>query len=272
LKIGSANIKKTGQVSTKRVLFASLSMASIVVLYNTRTVWLPFFNKERIQTSTIQLLERFRQGNEKRALLQYAGGMACWEMIGLSTIPVETAAGMVFGWKGAVASGIGKLAGALAAFLVAQVFLQERLRLQLSSNPIFALLLESNQDDSSASTSRSPWQTSFCLKFSCVPELVKNCGSAVLNIPWWIFLTVTIVHGWSFTALWTWMGVDAARQLQATAGQNLPLQISVGIAMLIGIVGSPLLMAWWIRDLRRTAQPPVTPAGRLDIRKRLHSK
>jgi uncharacterized membrane protein YdjX (TVP38/TMEM64 family) len=262
------------------VLYTCAILVTLVPLYSTRASWIPFFQKERIQAQTIQILRRFQDTeNETLALLQYTLGMTIWEFFGLSTIPVETAAGMVFGWKAAIASGIGKLVGAVLTFVITQVILRDRVQARLVSNPLFQLLLEQSpkrhhdDDDrskcatpvsaksssSSVATVASPWQTSVCLKFSCVPELVKNCGSALLNIPLWIFMAVTVGHGWTYTALWTWTGVDAAAQLLRedgavpVHGSNLPLQIALAVALLIGVVGSPLLMAWWIRELRRTS-------------------
>jgi uncharacterized membrane protein YdjX (TVP38/TMEM64 family) len=264
----------------RTVLYTCAILVTLVPLYSTRASWIPFFQKERIQAQTIQILRRFQDTeNETLALLQYTLGMTIWEFFGLSTIPVETAAGMVFGWKAAIASGIGKLVGAVLTFVITQVILRDRVQARLVSNPLFQLLLEQSpkrhhdDDDrskcatpvsaksssSSVATVASPWQTSVCLKFSCVPELVKNCGSALLNIPLWIFMAVTVGHGWTYTALWTWTGVDAAAQLLRedgavpVHGSNLPLQIALAMALLIGVVGSPLLMAWWIRELRRTS-------------------
>ena len=64
-----------------------------------------------------------------------------------------------------------------------------------------------------------------------------------------------MMHGLLFTALWTSLGVDAAQRLE---NPNLPVQVSLQLALvaaaLIGLVGSPLLMAWWIRDMKQRAQ------------------
>jgi len=62
-----------------------------------------------------------------------------------------------------------------------------------------------------------------------------------------------------FTALWTYLGVDAAARLEnALLPSNIALQCSLVVAALIGLVGSPLLMAWWIRDMKQRATAPTT--------------
>jgi hypothetical protein len=124
------------------------------------------------------------------------------------------------------------------------------------------------------------------MKFSCFPEAVKNFGSGSLLpvMKMWMFVAATVVHhGGSYTALWTWLGVDTAQRLQYSGSSasnssssisvnlgsvtsnnmpmlpimpmpaNVPLNVALVVAGVSGVVVSPLLMAWWLRTLKRQA-------------------
>jgi uncharacterized membrane protein YdjX (TVP38/TMEM64 family) len=184
--------------------------------------------------------------------------MAVWEMAGLSTIPVETAAGMVFGWKlGVLASVTGKITGASMAFALGRTWLAQHVASHdaFAKQPIFRIL-NNNSDSSNVSKKQHrhpPLMTAFLMKFSCFPELVKNLGSSmIVAVRPWMFLLATMVHGGSFTMLWTWLGVDtAARIKQPDLPVNIPLRWTLGMGMFVGVVVTPLVMAWWIRDLQQ---------------------
>jgi hypothetical protein len=82
----------------------------------------------------------------------------------------------------------------------------------------------------------------------------KNYGSAVLSPPitLWMFAIATLFHGGMFSALWTYLGVDSAARLESTV--PLPadplLQFLLTLALINGIVISPVSMAYWVRTLQ----------------------
>lgn len=90
----SKNLLK--KLATRKHLSAALAgLTLLAVAYRYRDVLL---NKERIQDEALRLLRRLdaSDGDFKslaRSLSLYGCGMAAWEFFGLSTIPVETAAG-----------------------------------------------------------------------------------------------------------------------------------------------------------------------------------
>jgi uncharacterized membrane protein YdjX (TVP38/TMEM64 family) len=231
--------------------------------------------------------------------------MAVWEFCGLTTIPVETAAAMVFGWTALAVSLAGKMLGALSAFCLGRFWLADIVRAKLmnsssssdtdgtgkSSSPW--QVLWASPEDANASSSKgttgtgstttaavtiSPLQTALLMKFSCFPEAMKNFGcSLLLPVQLWMFVLATAVHGGCYTALWTWLGVDTAKRLQhhhasvssvsvSSVSQsqivllpaNVPLQVTLVFAGVIGVVVSPLLMAWWLRTLKRQADALTT--------------
>jgi uncharacterized membrane protein YdjX (TVP38/TMEM64 family) len=194
---------------------------------------------------------------------------------------VETAAAMVFGWTALAVSFAGKMLGALSAFCVGRFLLADTVRAKLmhtsksnsddgtgqSSSP-WQVLWASPDESSSSSTAAgtnsvtiSPLQTALLMKFSCFPEAIKNFGCSLLQpVKFWMFVLASAVHGGCYTALWTWLGVDAAARLQVSASNsltllpaNIPLNITLVFAGVIGVVVSPLLMAWWLRTLKRQA-------------------
>ena len=264
----------------KVVAVSLVSLFFVYLLYDKRSAWLPFFNKDKIQQTTLRLLENLQPNDNdddthfyNNPLLLYTTGMMLWEAVGLSTIPVETAAGMAFGWKAARYSLAGKLLGAFLAFAVGRFVLAGSSSRLLANNPTFQQLVRAEKNDTKRRTTKShhpPLLTAFLIKFSVFPETIKNVGSAVLTpIRPWMFLGATVVHGGMYTLLWTWLGVDTARQLQASSSAETTtttttttsrgLQITLVLAAIVGVVLTPLLMAWWVRDLKRMANENKTP-------------
>jgi len=64
-------------------------------------------------------------------LFLYAIVFSVWVAFGLTSTPIETAAGMAFGFKNAcIASGVGKFAGAVLAFFFGRVYFRDRIEKQ----------------------------------------------------------------------------------------------------------------------------------------------
>lgn len=290
----------------------ALLTVTIIALYY-RSVWLPLLKKDVIQAKTLSLLSKLRPDDGEnngpamlRALAMYAAGMTVWEALGLSTIPVETAAAMVFGWKAWWPSALGKLLGASLAFALGKTILSgpaQRRLLQPTSGgtnvwsqliaPPSSSATGSGVDHATLSPAVTPAHpplvTALCLKFSCFPEVIKNVGSGLVSsIHPWHFVAATMFHGWSFTTLWTAVGVHAASNMKqtvpfpaaatvaatttssssaaaamATVSTPLALRLMMVLTLLIGVVGSPVLMAWWIRDLQRHASETVEASALL---------
>ncbi|CAJ1944375.1 unnamed protein product [Cylindrotheca closterium] len=207
------------------------------------------FSKDKIQSKTLEILGKLDSLPKLQSYASYVGGMALWELFGLSTIPVETAAGMVFGWNGILLSGSGKLLGAIVAFLLGRYgALAHWIQSKLSSNSFL--------QDASHSTEDSPLKVAFLMKMSSFPETIKNYGSALLSpIKLWMFVVATFFHGVTFSALWTYLGVDTAARLENT---ELPadgkLQFLLAAALFNGIVISPLSMAYWVKMMQKSKQ------------------
>lgn len=262
-------VTKTTTVPARNSARSMWAIGTLIVvsmlLFQQRAIWLPLVNKDLILQRTLGLLEPLQ--SNRLGWLYYSMGLALWEFCGLSTIPVETAAGMVLGWKAVGASLLGKFAGAMLAFGIGRCWLYQHIATQLQHNEIFQLI---NQASSSATSTthssssestttatgtlhpHSPLLTAFLMKFSCFPEMVKNFGSSLLPvIHWWMFATATLVHGGIFTALWTWLGQQSTTGAAATGSSTT---IALGIAAFMGLVVTPVVMGWWIRDLKRWAE------------------
>ena len=243
----SSTTIQNSSVKSKRKLLLVASIATVYGLYHTRSTWIDFFNKEKIQASVVQSLESLNSFPYLYSRLIYTVSMALWEAMGMSTIPVETAAGMVFGWSGIYWSGIGKLLGACLAFGLGRGALSSLVEKKLSSNAFLNLVRDSTSDN--------PLLVLILIKLSCFPETVKNLGSSMLTpIRWWMFILGTAVHGCTFTALWTYLGVDTAARLKDAEGLLPPdqrLKVLLTLAVINGIVVSPLSMVYWMRTLKQ---------------------
>ena len=242
--------KKETKSSSEKLKKASVIVASTAALYGlyyTRSSWLSLFNKEKLQATVVESLENLNSFPYIYSRLLYTLSMAIWEFFGMSTIPVETAAGMVFGWGGLYWSGIGKLLGAFLAFGLGRGALSSFVEKKLSTNEFLNMVQHSAEDN--------PLLTVALIKMSCFPETVKNFGSAILKpIQWWMFVLGSGIHGLTFTSLWTYLGVDTAARLKDTEGLLPPdkrLKLLLTLALINGVVVSPLSMFYWTRTLQK---------------------
>jgi uncharacterized membrane protein YdjX (TVP38/TMEM64 family) len=238
----SASVRRFVTVS----LATALSIFLVYAVYQNREL---LMNKERVQEETLKLLHRLNDGSGHpgRSLAMYSVGMALWELCSLSTIPVETAAGMVFGWRAAPFSVLGKLMGAGTAFALGRTWLNRWATDRLAHNSVWKLVTTSRRF--------SPWSTAFLMKYSCFPEFVKNFGSSFLAVSPFQFAVATLIHGGSFTLLWTWWGVETTLRLQSPADHvaSVGLKIALVVAGFVGVVATPAVMTWWISSLRQEA-------------------
>jgi uncharacterized membrane protein YdjX (TVP38/TMEM64 family) len=224
-------------------------VTSMLLVWTSRASWMGLFDKEQLLAKTLSILHELNSLPKHYSYTVYTLGMAFWESLGLSTIPVETAAGMVFGWHGFWLSAIGKLLGAVLAFSLARYgILAELVQRKLADNSFLQLLQDSAESN--------PLLVSILLKFSCFPETIKNYGSAILKpIRLWMFVFGTVFHGWTFSALWTYLGVDTAMRLE---DPSIPADTLLGtllsLALVNGVVVSPLAMTYWVRNLKKTAK------------------
>lgn len=86
------------------------------ILWANRASWMSTLSNQNIQDKTLKILHKLDALPKQYSYLVYTLGMATWETLGISTIPVETADAMAFGWKGFFLSSFGKLFGAVLAF------------------------------------------------------------------------------------------------------------------------------------------------------------
>ena len=269
------DVASRSRPSTTRFVTITTSLILLLLAVWYRDAWWPYVvDKQRLQQAVVQLLQGLQPAADAkwheavRLYSLYALGMMVWETIGLSTIPVETAAGMVFPalWAAAVASATGKLLGASLAWMLGRWKLQDYVQNHalVQSSALCQLLAahpppsSSSQQPRNLSTPRvghAPWVSILLMKFSCFPETIKNYGTAALlphvTYPW--FVGGTALHGIPFTLLWTWLGHETAQQLSSsttTTTKSRGLQLALTATLFLGFVVSPVSMALWIRDLQ----------------------
>ena len=179
-----ATISKKAKASRMAVVL----MPTMALLWFSRDKWIGLFSKAKLESKTLEILNELNSMPKHYSYTIYIAGMALWETIGLSTIPVETAAGMVFGWTGLFLSGGGKLIGAMIAFLIGRYgILAQWIHDKFSQNSFLQLVQDS--------TEKNPLKVAFLLRFSCFPEPIKNYGSAILSpIRFFMFVLATAVH------------------------------------------------------------------------------
>jgi uncharacterized membrane protein YdjX (TVP38/TMEM64 family) len=200
-------------------------------------------------------------------LVLYTLAFLVWEMTFGMTTPVEVASGMAFGAVPAIiANGIGKTGGAVMTFLLAQHVFSKRLETYIQENEMLSLMQESIQE--------MPLRVALLCRFSPLPELVKNAGMGVMaaaaasrphqsslsqksnsdnnQIPRSFFASL-VLHGFSFTCLWTCLGAETARVLLHSQPPSAMLKTLVTGATWIG-VAAPVLIGIWIKSLQDKQQ------------------
>eukprot|EP00568_Trieres_chinensis_P000256 CAMPEP_0183307644 /NCGR_PEP_ID=MMETSP0160_2-20130417/18489_1 /TAXON_ID=2839 ORGANISM="Odontella Sinensis, Strain Grunow 1884" /NCGR_SAMPLE_ID=MMETSP0160_2 /ASSEMBLY_ACC=CAM_ASM_000250 /LENGTH=331 /DNA_ID=CAMNT_0025471271 /DNA_START=69 /DNA_END=1061 /DNA_ORIENTATION=- len=172
-------------------------------------------------------------------LAAYAVLFALWEIFVGITTPVETAAGMAFGVKrGIVASAVGKIGGAVTAYFIGHLFLQDFVREKLKDNEMMDLVEDSIQ--------QNPIGVALIWRFSFLPEFVKNFGLSVLPLKPIHFVTAVVLHGFPFTCLWTFLGAETgalARGVVLEPSRTLKMLVS-GV-YIFGFFVSPTLVGLW---------------------------
>ena len=148
---------------------------------------------------------------------------------------------MAFGaLPGIVASGSGKFLGALLAFLLARYKFTEPVKKRMETNELLSLMEESIEE--------RPFRVALLCRFSPLPELVKNAGIGVLPVPTKWFIASLILHGFSFTCLWTCMGAETARVLRGMEPSST-LKLLITGATWIGC-SAPIMIGLWIKSLK----------------------
>ena len=249
--------KKTRAFGFGKPVLAATALAGLVSFgyvkhgANAAATASSIFDAERFRSWLLTALSGAEERGRGRSLVLYASALALWELVGLSTIPLETAAGMAFGSlrTGVLVNAAGKLGGAMLAYALGRSLLKERVNSYLAGNDVLALVERSMEG--------RPFRSSLFMRYSVFPELVKNFGLSVMPaVQPWTFCAAVAVHSVPYTILWTALGRDSAIRLQATEmGELIPPNKVLGGILLFttvfGIVGSPALVAVWIRGMRR---------------------
>lgn len=224
---------------TKSVIVKSLAVLSLMAIVWKREAILAFLGYVKNEW-LLTTLDRLSAAGPT-GLVIYTIVFMLWEMTFGITTPVETAAGMAFGAvPGIIASGTGKFLGALFSFLLARYAFSEQVQKKMERNELLALMEESVQE--------TPFRVALLCRFSPLPEIVKNAGMGVLPVSKRAYMASLIVHGLSFTCLWTCMGAETGRVLRGLPPSST-LKILVTGATWIGF-GAPVMIGLWIKSLR----------------------
>lgn len=136
---------------------------------------------------------------------------------------------MAFGIKrGIIASAIGKMGGAVLAFLIGRYALQDYVQKKLEGNEMMDLVEDSIKEN--------PIGVALIWRFSFLPEFIKNFGLALLPLRTIHFMTAVFLHGFPFTCLWTCLGAEARKSLTLQAAPSQTLKIMVTGVYILGEV------------------------------------
>ncbi len=179
-----------------------------------------------------------------KGLITYIVSFLLWELVVGVTTPVETAAGMAFGFqKGVIANAIGKTSGAILAFILGRFVLKEYVSDKLQGNEYMDLVKDS--------ITRRPILVALIWRFSFLPEQIKNFGLAILPVKTWQFVCAVLLHGFPFTLLWTFMGNEMGLVVKGLVDQpSKILKLLIVGVNILGFFISPTLVGMWVKGLR----------------------
>jgi len=189
--------------------------------------------------------------------LYYTLLLATMECLGINTTVYETTGGMIYGVPlGVALNGIGKLSGATLTYVIGRTFFRDAIqaRLTAASTVKNKTTTQTIQSLVTSSIVQQPFRQALWLRFSILPQLVKNLTLSVV-LPkstdfYTVFLPATCLHCLPYSLLWTLVG-HASLQTPTTTTTPTPTLLK-GIVLfvtLFGIFGSPTLTAWWIQQM-----------------------
>lgn len=222
--------------------------------------------KDEIQSYVLQLVSKIHQkGNIGMAY--YVLLLALSEFVGLTTMVVEIAGGMVYGFStGFRLNAIGKVSGAMITYAVGRTLLYSKIKSQILQHSTATSSSAKQTSDKNSkigiilglisnSIHHKTFAHSLLLRFSILPQVIKNYTLSVMDpVKWWIFLFVTCLHVLPYTLLWSAVGHDSTLRLQEITGPNVILNAVLLFVTIFGFVGVPALTAWWIQQMRLLAE------------------
>ncbi len=241
--------KNAVKIGASITIVSAAVLLSYLKLDTLKTILTTFFDREKLRKNIIQTLnEVAEQGH--RGLLTYTVGFCFWEVCGLPTSIVETAAGMAFGFKqGLLGSFIGKTLGSITAFLLGRTLLSRVVQNIMEENETLQLIDQS--------VARHPVKSALIVRYSVFPQLIKNFGLSLtkpVSLP--IFIAAIVIHGFPFSLLWAALGNDSLMRLRASElgepmAANIVLNLSLVFVTFFGFVVSPAVTGWWLADVRK---------------------
>eukprot|EP00970_Alexandrium_tamarense_P002986 scaffold427_cov103-Alexandrium_tamarense.AAC.41 len=229
-----------------------LSLTVVLSILNWETLVLSlstFVDKEKFRKSILDTLTSI-SSRGTQGLILYTIGFTFWEVCGLPTSVVETAAGMAFGYKrGLITSFVGKTSGSILAFVLGRTLLRQVVQSQMEENETLELI--------DKSVARNPVKSALIVRYSVFPQLIKNYGLSMtqqVSLP--IFIMAIFVHGMPFSILWAALGNDSSLRLRAgergeVMDANVALNSALVFVTFLGFVISPIVTGWWLNDLRK---------------------
>mmetsp|Transcript_32205 Transcript_32205/g.94797 ORF Transcript_32205/g.94797 Transcript_32205/m.94797 type:complete len:334 (-) Transcript_32205:1933-2934(-) len=201
---------------------------------------------EAFKAKLLDTLTDVNKNGGPRGLGLYMVFLSLWAACGLTTLPVESSAGMAFGWrKGLLMNVMGKMSGSLLAYGIGRIFLEEYVVSSLEGkNEVFGLV--------ETAVAQKPYRTSVLVRLFPFPELVKNLGLSILPpVQLGVFLAATFTHTFPFTLLWTYLGCDTVAHMRdASLAPNRVLAAVLVAVTAFGVFGSPALAALFVRSMK----------------------
>jgi uncharacterized membrane protein YdjX (TVP38/TMEM64 family) len=234
------NNEEVNKTSKTKKIGIAITMALLVTLITLNKDTISAFDFKGELAKQLDVLSSMGT----KGLVTFIFAFMTWELVVGVTTPIETAAGMAFGFKKAVlANAIGKTSGAILAFVLGRYVLKDYVTQKLEGNEYMDLVKDS--------ITKNPIRVALIWRFSFLPEQIKNFGLAILPVKIWQFITAVLLHGFPFTLLWSFMGNEMGLVVRGIVDKpSKILKVLIAGVYVMGFFVSPSLVGLWVKGLR----------------------
>jgi uncharacterized membrane protein YdjX (TVP38/TMEM64 family) len=169
----------------------------------------------------------------------YMAFLSVWVALLLPCSVLEMVPGFLFGFnRGVWVSIVGKNVGTVASLLIGRYVLKERFQARvLARYPMLQALEKAIQQEG--------FTVMFMIRVTYLPMVIKNYGTAVLDIDLMQMWLASVLASFPFAALWTFLGAQATNMADIFDGRISARDLLPDNALLVGSTAAVALAAFF---------------------------
>ena len=198
--------------------------------------------------------EEFFQRLGWLGVFAYAAGVVVIQLFCAPLSPVGVTAGLVFGLgRGFTTMAIGTALGAAINFALSRTVLRGPVARRLEGNEKFRLI--------DAAIGREGWKIVALLRFCPIPFGLANYAYGLTAIPFWPYISATVLAVIPGNLFFVWLGVTAHAGLAAAAGTQQARHPGEYAMLGIGLVAGFCALAY----ITKIARAAVVQTAKVEV-------